>query len=88
MKKNIEQIVEKYIKEDITGPFVAFNATTPNANGLRLALDYAKAPAGQTENDKARAMGYEITPDGLWKRITTEVIDDVQECTCGHNHKK
>lgn len=76
MKNKLEQIVEKYlIKDDIAGPFMSYNSSPVFGRNLNLSRDYAKAKSGRSENDKAKAMGYEITPDGLWKRIKNEDID-------------
>lgn len=89
MKSKLEQIVEKYlIKDDTAGPFMSYNSTPVFGRSLSLSKDYAKANAGRTENDKARVMGYEITPDGLWKRIKNDAIDGVKESNLQEDQKE
>jgi hypothetical protein len=41
----------------------------------KLTAGYAKEPATDSGDDKAKVMGYEITPRSLWRRIKGEEME-------------
>lgn len=80
----MEKILAKYLAKPISQKNAEFDAKAEMAVAAvqdvtarirELTAGYAKEPATEDGDDRSKAMGYEITPLSLWRRIKGEEME-------------